>query len=377
MPAPTYPLPSSLPPLHLYRHLLRESSYLPPAFRPTIVLTIRDRFHRNCKHDTRAKAHLSRALSALRSLRAANSGDKKAMEGLISKGFARTGSRRRELMAQFVKPQGPNDSQALEALLDKAGEGKQPSDTTKGATSGAVQGSRKPQNVFFQKWDQPKLLQILQSQKQHQKDTKGTTSWPGTAVKGTDQDQFVPKLNIWGIPPVEGLVRAKRAHWWRRSADKIMPPLGRGEWDLLGRLSTGAQDGGEWAIPERRHSAKPLLSQDERSLPSLDWEGYATNPAAVVEKEQSRSRQRRSGRKDTGPYGGRERSQAVSSRWFRRAYNRTWQLTPSMSQDPNTLRYSFAWGTAQSKLPAATKAQLEVFEGVDKRGHKLDKGPAS
>ncbi|POR39050.1 Uncharacterized protein TPAR_00754 [Tolypocladium paradoxum] len=376
MPAPAYPLPSSLPPLHLYRHLLRESSYLPPAFRATIALTIRDRFHRNRKHDARAKAHLSRALSALRGLRAANSGDKNAMAGLISKGFARTGSRRRELMAQFVKPQGPNDSRALEALLDRAAS----SSTAKGATGpaagetacGAPQGSRKPRNVFFQKWDQPKLLQMLQSQKQHQKDTKGTTSWPGTAVKGTDEDQFVPKLNIWGNPPAESLVRAKRAHWWRRSADKIMPPLGKGEWDLLGRLSSGAQDRGEWAIPERRHSAKPLVAQG--SLRAFDWEGYATKPAAVVEREQSRSRQRRSGRKDTGPYGGRERSQAASSRWFRRAYSRTWQLTPSVSQDPNTLRYSFAWGTAQSRLPAATKAQLEIFEGVDQRGHKL---PAS
>ncbi|PNY26811.1 Uncharacterized protein TCAP_03268 [Tolypocladium capitatum] len=373
MPAPTYPLPSSLPPLHLYRHLLRESSYLPPAFRATIALTIRDRFHRNRKHDTRAKSRLSRALSALRSLRAANSGDKNAMAGLISKAFARSGSRRRELMAQFVNPQGPNDSQALEALLDEAGPatGSVASETA----SGAAQGPR-PKNVFFEKWDRPKLLQILQSQKQQQRDTKGTTSWPGTAVRGSDQDQFVPKLNIWGNPPVESLVRAKRAHWWRRSADKIMPPLGKGEWDLLGRLSTGAQDGGEWAIPERRHSARPL-AQGQSSLRASDWEAYATKPAATVEKEQSRSRQRRSGRKDTGPYGGRERSQAVSPRWFRRVYSRTWQLTPSITQDPNTLRYSFTWGTAQSKLPAATEAQLEIFEGVDKRGHKLDKGPAS
>lgn len=285
-------------------------------------------------------------------------------------------------MAQFVKPQGPNDSHALEALLDKAGAGGQPTATTNGSVvgataSGTAQGSKKLKNAFFQKWDRPKLLQILQSQKQHQKDTKGTTSWPGTAVKGTDQDQFVPKLNIWGNPPVESLVRAKQAHWWRRSADKIMPPLGKGEWNLLGRLGSGAQDGGEWAIPGRRHSAQPILAQEEGSPRTLDWEGYATNPAATVEKDHSRSRQRRSGRKDTGPYGGRERSQAVSPRWFRRAYNRTWQLTPCMSQDPNTLRYSFAWGTAQSKLPAATEAQLEIFEGVDKRGHKLDKGPAS
>ncbi|KAJ6443224.1 ASTRA-associated protein 1 [Purpureocillium lavendulum] len=372
MPAPSYPIPSFLPPLHLYRHILREVSYLPPAFRATISSTIRDRFHRHRRYDPRAKAHLSRASSALRTLRAANSGDRTAMAGLISKGFARSGRRRRELMAQFVKPQGPSNSQDLEALLD------QPDATQSSASKEAADKGRpkKPKNAFFQKWDQKKLLQLLQSQKHQQKETKGSTSWPGTAIKSTDQDQFVPAANIWGKPPAESLVRTKQAHWWRRSAEKIMPPLGKGEWDLLERLSNGAQNEPEWAVPARRPMPKSLVEADNTSE-TLDWEAWAAQPAAAVEKQNSMAHRMRSGRTDAGPYGGKDRKPTVSARWFRRAYNRTWQLTPTMSQDPNTLRYSFKWGTVQPKLPTPTATQLEIFEGVDKRGHKIGKGSAS
>ncbi|GJN70703.1 hypothetical protein PLICBS_004761 [Purpureocillium lilacinum] len=372
MPAPSYSIPSFLPPLHLYRHILREVSYLPPAFRATISSSIRDRFHRNRRYDPRAKAHLSRASSALRTLRAANSGDGTAMAGLISKGFARSGRRRRELMAQFVKPQGPSNSQDLEALLD------QPSAKQSSTSTGTADAQRpkKQKNAFFQKWDQKKLLQILQSQKHQQKETKGSTSWPGSAIKSTDPNQFVPTTNIWGKPPAESLVRTKQAHWWRRSAEKIMPPVGKGEWDLLERLSNGAQDEAEWAVPARRSTAKPLAAPESTSG-SFDWKPWATQPAATVERQNSMSQRVRSGGSDPGPYGGKERKPTVSARWFRRAYNRTWQLTPTMSQDPKTLRYSFRWGSVQPKIPSPTASQLEIFEGVDKQGRKVGKSSAS
>lgn len=373
MPAPTYPLPQSLSPIHLYRHLLREASYLPPAFRATIDSTIRTRFHKSRKDGMHTKGRLAKAKSSLRTLRAANSGDKIALQSLMMKGFGRTGNRRRELMTQLVKPQGPSDTKALESLIDQTE--KCDAQIQPGADASKAKPARKPKNNFFEKWDQPKLLKVLESQRQHQKDTKGTTSWPGTAVRTVDPDQFVPKTNIWGKPPAESLVRAKRAHWWRRSADKIMPPLGKGEWDLLRRLSGGAQAEGEWAVPLRRHYASsevPLLTE---SAQSWSWESYATTPAARIEKPKTMSRQRRTGQYDLGPYGGHERSKQVSNRWFRRAYNRTWQLTPIVEQDPHTLQYSLCWGNATSKLPAATKAQQGIFESVDRKGNKIHKKP--
>lgn len=373
MPVPAYPLPQSLPPLHLYRHLLREASYLPPAFRATIDSTIRTRFHKSRKDGMHTKNRLAKAKSSLRTLRAANSGDKAAMQSLIMKGFGRIGNRRRELMTQLVKSQGPSDTQALESLID--GTGKQGSKAQSEADASQTKPARKPKNAFFEKWDQPKLLKILESQRQHQRDTKGTTSWPGTSVKTINPNQFVPTTNIWGKTPAESLVRTKRAHWWRRSADKIMPPLGKGEWDLLRRLGSGAQADGEWIVPQRRQHASIEQTSPTDSTEGWNWLPYATTPAASVEQPKTLSRQRRTGQYDSGPYGGRPRGKEVSGRWFRRVYNRTWQLTPTMEQDPNTLEYSLAWGNATSNLPTATQAHQDIFEGVDRRGNKIHKKP--
>ncbi|OTA01627.1 hypothetical protein A9Z42_0019350 [Trichoderma parareesei] len=374
MPAPAYPLPASPSPLQLYRHLLRECSYLPPVFRTEITSTIQDRFHRHRKNDPRAKAHLARARTALRTLRAANSGDKAAMEGLIFKGFGRSGSRRRELMAKFVIPQGPKDSSALEkALVSSAGEGE-----GEEVAESAVKGATKLKKAFFEKWDQDKLLRILKSQRQQQRDTKGTASWPGNLVKTIDPDQFIPQQTIWGKPPCEALKQTKRAHWWRRNADKIMPPLGRGEWEVLRELTAGAQERSEWQIPARRPLAtSPAATEDEPARAQWNWKDYATKPAAIVEKPKALKQQRRTGQKDSGPYSVKDRDRELSKRWFQRAYSRTWQLTPTMTQDPNTLKYSFTWGSIQPRVPPAAKHQLDIFEGVDERGRKQDKSPSS
>ncbi|KAL7937337.1 hypothetical protein V8C35DRAFT_179022 [Trichoderma chlorosporum] len=378
MPAPAYPLPTSPSPIQLYRHLLRECSYLPPAFRAEIASTIQDRFHRHRKYDTRAKAHLARAHTALRTLRAANSGERTAMESLISKGFGRSGSRRRELMAQFVIPQGPTNSSALEKALGSAGRSSEATKDASSATHPTEDGAAKVKKVFYEKWDQEKLLRILHSQRQQQRDTKGTTSWPGTPVKTLDPDQSIPKETIWGKPPGENLKRTKRANWWRRNAEKIMPPLGRGEWEVLKQLSNGGQERGEWKIPDRRPLANSLAATDEMSAQTRwNWKDYATKPAAIVEKPKSLKQQRRTGQKDSGPYSVKDRDRNLSARWFQRAYTRAWQLTPTMAQDPNTLKYSFTWGSIQSRLPPAAKHQLQIFEGVDEKGRKRNKTPSS
>ncbi|KAL6880888.1 hypothetical protein J3F83DRAFT_720200 [Trichoderma novae-zelandiae] len=372
MPAPAYPLPTSPSPIQLYRHLLRECSYLPPVFRAEITSTIQDRFHRHRKHDPRAKAHLARANTALRTLRAANSGDKAAMEGLMFKGFGRSGSRRRELMAKFVIPQGPKDSSALEKVLVSPGQGE-----GEGAESSA-KGAAKGKRAFFEKWDQEKLLRILRSQREQQRNTKGTASWPGNAVKTIDPDQFIPEQTIWGKPPCEALKRTKRAGWWRRNAEKIMPPLGRGEWEILKELTAGAQERDEWQIPDRRPlAASPAATEETAARTQWNWKDYATKPAAIVEKPKALKQQRRTGQKDSGPYGVKDRDRDLPKRWFQRAYSRTWQLTPTMTQDPNTLKYSFIWGSVQPRLPPAAKHQLDIFEGVDERGRKQDKPPSS
>ncbi len=380
MPAPH---PAAVTPqkgLSIYRRLLRECSYLPPAVRPTIQSLIQTRFHQHRKQDPRAKPHWERAQGVLRTLSAANHGNRKCMEGLISKAFGRSGTRRRQLMSDFVVPQGVQDSKALEALTsgisatttDASG----PMSTDGGSKEKKPIGN--PKNRFFLKWDQPKLLRLLSSQRQRQNEARSTSHLLGPAIKTTNPSVDVPKENIWGDAPAECVVNAKKARWWRRSADKMQPPLGKGEWELLGRLSRGAQESGEWQIPARRIPAGAAAAAAAAEPPSESQAAaaalmrYASHTAAAVERNRSAMRVARSGQSDAGPYGMSHSGNGLSPRWFRRAYNRTWMLTPKMEQDPRTLQYKFTFGDLPS-MRDATPQQRSIFDGVDANGQPLKK----
>ncbi|RCI08984.1 hypothetical protein L249_5010 [Ophiocordyceps polyrhachis-furcata BCC 54312] len=363
MPVPWFPAPPTLSPIRLYRHILREASYLPPAFRTNIIEIIRHRFRSNLDPGPHDKTRIYRARNVLRTLRAANSGDMSAMKKLILLGFARSGSPRRELMSQFVKPQGPSNSKALDALIDDK-MGKMEAKESEAAAAEAIK-VRKPKNDFFTRWDRPKLLQLLKSQKQQQAIGKMASNWPAVDIKSFNEDQFLPETNTWGKPPSEILTRAKRAKWWKLTASKILPPLGRGRWELLGQLSEGAQDSKQWEVPTRRRPVEPTDAPVQ-----WDWRAYASQPADVIQRPKSWYNQRRSGQTDTGPHGLRPRKTWIPSRWFRRQYNRTWLATATMDQNANTLRHSISWGRIASKAAPATTAQLEIFQGVNEKGEK-------
>ncbi|KAM3536494.1 hypothetical protein MY4038_000329 [Beauveria bassiana] len=370
MPAPHAAAVTPKKGLSIYRRLLRECSYLPPAVRPTIQHLIQTRFHQHRKYDPRAESHWGRAQRVLRTLSAANTGNRKCMEGLISKAFGRSGTRRRQLMSEFVVPQGVKDSEALEALTS----GSDPADTADKTSTDAPKVKRpmgNPKNRFFLKWDQPKLLQLLSSLRQRQNEARSTSHLLGSAVKTLNPDVDVPKENIWGNPPAECVVNAKRARWWRRAADKMPPPLSKGEWELLGRLSRGAQESGEWQMPARR-TCVGAASEHPRESQAVALMRYAKHSAAAVERERGLKRIARSGQQDAGPYGPSHSGNGLSPRWFRRAYQRTWLLTPKMEQNPRTLQYEFIFGDL-AKLRDATPQQQCIFDGVDAKGQPLKK----
>lgn len=300
-------------------------------------------------------------------------------------------------MAKFVKPEGPANSKALE---DKLSEPKTDSitktaneatdistdklvheptadnpihETPDQSIESKPTDTKKPKvkNAFLDKWDTPKLTRMLASQKTQQGQTKVTTSWPGTAVKGGNPADDVPKLTVWGQPPKERAVRTKMAKWWKRNADKILPPLGAGEWDLLKRLSEGAQEGSEWSIPLRRIPATSSHTDNDSPSQELTWKDYASLPASTVERPKSMGVFRRTGQIDQGPYAPQGKLDGLSARWFRRMYNRTWQITSTMEQHPNTLEYRFKWGSAPPRIVEPTPRQSSIFDGVDTKGQPL------
>ncbi|KAJ2971336.1 hypothetical protein NQ176_g7743 [Zarea fungicola] len=191
--------------LSIYRQLLRECSYLPPAVRPTLQSTIQTRFRQHRKYDPRAKEHWRR-----RKRRCA---------------FGRTGVRRRQLMSEFVVPQGVHDSKTLDALTSGASNQTARADnhhstsTTDNASMSIEMGKRPAgnrKNLFFLKWDQEKLLKLLSSQRKRQTEAWSTGHLLGSAVKSVNPNIDIPAKNIWGEPPAECVANAKRARWRRR-----------------------------------------------------------------------------------------------------------------------------------------------------------------
>jgi hypothetical protein len=372
--APDFPL------LHLYRHILREVSYLPPAFSGSISRLVQSSFHRNAKSDNHIKKRTARARATLRTLRAANHGHRASMESLMNKGFARTGKRRRELISQLLVSQGPSDSKALSALLEKQTTDDTSPRESKASSSGAdiAASSKKPvKHAFLDRWDREKLLRLLKSQQRQQKDSDSHLDWHNKALKGMNERTDVPVKTIWGKPPSERLVRTKTALWWKRTIGKLLPPLGKGEWDLLRQLSEGAQETSEWQIPPRRTPARPILGSELKSDENAEWkwQEYARHPVAFIETPQSVREQQVDGSSEKTPYLGRARKQQITERWFRRAYNRIWRTTPHVVQNPNTLKEDIHWGSPITRPIVASGRQLEIFEGIEESSCEVQQKP--
>ncbi|KAF5006035.1 hypothetical protein FDECE_7547 [Fusarium decemcellulare] len=398
MPPPHSALPGLLAPRHLYRHLLRESSYLPPAIRPNIVAIIHKRFRTHQNHDPLREKHVRRGNRSLRRLRSANSGDHRDMERLVRYGFARLGARRRALIIDFLQPQGPDDSDALEAHINSATNSNSPSKssvTTKSATRSkqdrvsdedadqAVSEAlgvepqqetkerrrRGPKSIekFYDKWDIPKLKQLLESQRQRQEDTK--INWPGRKIRTLNEFSTVPKTNILGFPPAPNIPKTKAARFWKLALKKLMVPLNKGEWDLLARLSQGAQGDDQWMVPERRPAAKPTQAVEQGSSSDWNWEPYVSTTAARIEPREWRSRAMSKG-EVRRPYDIQRGHRNISPRWFRRTYQRVWNITPKMDEDPQSRERTFTWGSIKNRVVPASKSQLEFLEGLNRMNQK-------
>ncbi|KAM0348719.1 hypothetical protein ACHAPU_004158 [Fusarium lateritium] len=414
MPRPHAIIPRFLPPLHLYRHILRETSYLPPAIRPAITAQIRTRFRNNRKNDDLRQKHYGVASKTLRHLRAANSGESHHMEDLMMKAFGRAGARRRGLLSDYVKLESskrpakhknPSNSDALEALIkgvevdakSRKTDITKPAETTlkvdtssneqetntvdstpsddNGTTSNSSRARRGPkplQPAFYHKWDTEKLRMHLSHQRKFQDSTD--IAWPKSNIKSLDPDKSLLEKNVWGQPPTENVIQATRARFWKRAATKIMPPVDNEEWELLGRLSKGAQEEEErWQVPTRRPAAEAVLAEGPKpSTLDWNWESYATQPTNRIERKSQHTDYSFVGTdREKHPYQSRIEHKELTPRWFRRAYQRVWQYTPRAASDsnPKTKKY-YEFGTVPINTVPASKAQLEIFEGVDKMGQK-------
>lgn len=415
--------PKNLDTLHLYRHLLRECTYLPPSFSGQITGMIRRDFHRfrdNSQDNRHLPARLGRARAALRAARGANNGDAAAMEKLVMKGFGRAGRRRKKLEQEFVLSGGAGgkDSSQLEKQLGSAADGGQ---VDGGQVDGGGEGygherdgmatnqdfahdwhadaeqpnqgrrhytppkpPKQHAHGFLDRWNKDKLLALLRSQKQAAEASVGFWGGGPHVIKGRslDESKVLPPggTNIWGKPLHEALVRSKKAKFWKAQVAKMLPPLPGGEWELLERLSLEPQRKTEWKIPERRSPARPLTpagEADDDGAETWDWAAYASKPVNHLEKPPRQRHQRRQAGQAAlpGPYQGKSGTRTISDRRFRHMYRRAWAYSPRATQNPKTLATRYEWGATSDKIPdgasAPSRMQMEIFEGVDTNGLPL------
>lgn len=337
-------IPHPQTPLHLYRHLLREASYLPPLARPFVDRQIKDRFRRHREDEgERTKKHLRDAHHDLRVLRAANAGDMVRMRRVLLLAFGRVGRRRRELMAHLLRPK-PNSSAELEHYAAKA--------------AAATAEGRKMD--WLDRWDLDKLRAFARSQVQAL--LNNPPKAPITANQ-TVPAKCIPAENAWGKPLPPKLYRTKLKKMWKAVADKLMPPLPKREWELLADISEGKVRDPRWFPPPRRPVAR-AASGDGMERREWNWPAYATMPVSIVDRPTNRRNKLLTGAVDENtPTGDPQpiNCHKYTARTWRRLFGNIWQLTATMEKKATGQGWNIVWGKPKFQAPPASVGDMEFF----------------
>lgn len=332
-------------PLHLYRHLLRESSYLPPYARPFFDGRIKTRF-RNHSHSVDISTPVKQAYHALRYFRAALLGDRDRMRRLLHMAFGRVGERRRMLLNQLVMPDAPASTDSLEEYMKEA--------------LAKLQLDREPD--WLDKWNLDTLMIFARSQARQSFNESPRANLQN---KQLDMSQVTKGTSIWGKPIVAKLARSRLRRAWAAVATRILPPIPMSEWELLRDLSFGRAPASVWELPPRRPLAPRLAGDDSRSS-GWRWESYASQPIAEVEVQKSRRLKLLSGDVGTGspadpsPLG---RHNYTPKTW-KRLLRSVWALTATMERSPTDDKWDIVWGGQYFKPPQATADHGEFFQDV-------------
>ncbi|KUI61589.1 hypothetical protein VP1G_08762 [Cytospora mali] len=352
---------SPLPTLHIYRHLLREVSYLPPICRPYVAKQIRSRFQKHKyddAHNPETKHRVRRARHDLRFIWAANNGLLNNMHRILLHVFGRTGKRRSELIHGLVRKEPPSDSDELERALNNEREAR-----TYEARDGTLK-EREPD--WLDKWDTQKIQAFASSQGRK---NPPLSPRPQIKSKQVDPASRLPEENIWGRPLAATLARSKLRKEYKALVNRILPPVARTEWDMLRALATGQADKGLWEMPPRRPRAiLPDGEHDDgKKTKDWDWQAYATTPVRSIERGRSRSQRARTGEEVDGFYeqGSPRGVHRYTPRLWRRLFAKIWETTPTIEEKPGKGGKSdIVWGQMTKDVPVAVAAHAVFFEGA-------------
>jgi len=340
-------IPRPETPLHLYRHLLRESSYLPPFARVVVDGRIRNRFRRH-QESERVELYLRQGNHELRAIRAAVAGDHPRMYKLIMGCFGRTGFRRRELLDALLRKETPVDSAELEKYTKEA--------------RALASASRKKD--WLDEWDLKKALTFATSQTLCCEQVRK----PGQPLQGKQLHikSYIPDTNLWGSPLSEKSVHSKSRKAWKRVADRVLPPLPPSEWDMLRDLASGKGISPEWAYTRRRALGQTLSGIEEDAHP-WRWRSYATKAVAAVDYQANKKNKLLSGAlDDNSPFGDPQPLHChkwTPKRW-QRLLEQVWHLTAKMTKKADGSGWDITWGMPMFTPLVADAAEMEFFEDV-------------
>ncbi|KAJ4289349.1 hypothetical protein N0V88_007100 [Collariella sp. IMI 366227] len=341
----TLRIPHPQTPLHLYRHLRREASYLPPLARTFADSQIEARFRKSQKDEAnKCQKRLRNAHHELRILRAANAGDMARMQRVLFRAFGRVGRRRRELMTDLLARDPPKNTEELEKYI---------------AELAAIATEERPVD-WLDSWDVDRLRALARSQAQAELPNPPK---PDLTLKQTQPTKVIPEENSWGRQLTPKLARTKLKNMWRLVADKCMAPLPREEWEKLGSIVKGEVPDAKWLPPPRRPVAQCLAGPEEGR--SWNWQYYATKPVAVVDRPARRRSKLLSGAVDDNSPGGDPLPigrHNFTPRTWRRMMEHVWKLSPTIEKAPSGRGWNIEWGKTEFKPVSASTGSLEFFK---------------
>lgn len=327
--------------LHIYRRLLRAITYLPDSYaRINVHNDVVGRFR---KHRPRSspehitKNRVKRARTTAICLERAGHGDLDDLKKVLMQTHGRAGGRRRELIKDLLRPDEsvlPKDDSAVKELIE----------------------SPKAQEVLNQN-PNPKVTAFIESQRRNH---------PKDSIKSKIRQLEIPKKTIWGHAPTQKLQDSMWRKWWAQTLDKLLPPVPQHEWDRLQDLALGKISLDEF--PRRR--SRPVEEKDEKEDMAYRYlqlklrseaaqiEGATFDPQRGL-KVQTKTREEVLN----------ENHRIPPTRARRRLYALIWSLTPTISQDEVTKKWTVTWGSGKSLIAGGTLTQpstsdMELFEGL-------------
>ncbi|KAL5612875.1 hypothetical protein BROUX41_004046 [Berkeleyomyces rouxiae] len=346
------PLQKPIQKLHLYRHLLREASYLPRPCRQYVRGQIFHKFRVNQFRETRVDEHIDDGYSALRTIRAANAGELNRMYRIALLTFGRIGEHRIRRLNAFMRPDGPRNADAVEEQL------------TQEMINFKKQELGPKRTRILTQWPIEKLGDYLKTQVDQQNSVP-KVMWPKSGLtKAAPTRGTVPELSVWGTPLSENSQKYRTAAWWRRTKERIIPPMTETRFARLKNLACGIDNGKPLEVTPRRAVDKKYLEELKHKRET--WWEFGDDiraSTALVERQKSRPFIRRSGLIDQSPWR-LERWSPLTARNLQRIFRFVYYSASTSKVDPVSLKRTNTWGSIEMEFKKGTSKHSALFSGV-------------